>query len=59
MELSMDLIRCLLATFILVYSSQSLALFMPDGFVVTTDNATEADEGCGLIVTENKASGES
>lgn len=55
----MDLIRCLLATFILVYSSQSLALFMPDGFVVTTDNATEADEGCGLIVTENKASGES
>ena len=55
----MDLFRCLLATFLLVFSSQSLALFMPDGFKVDTDNATESDGGCGVRVTEIKAFGES
>jgi len=59
MELEMDLIRCLLATFLLVFSSQSLALFMPDGFKLDTDNAAESDGGCGVIVTEFKAFGES
>ena len=58
MELEMDLIRCLLATFLLVFSSQSLALFMPDGFKVNTDNTTESDGGCGVIVTELKTFGE-
>ena len=59
MELEMDTFRCLLATFLLVFSSQSLALFMPDGFKVDTDNATESDGGCGVIVTEIKVFGES
>jgi hypothetical protein len=55
MELEMDLIRYLLAVFLLVFSSQSVALFMPDGFEVNTDNAADYDTGCGLIVTENRA----
>jgi hypothetical protein len=59
MELEMDLFRCLLATFLLVFSSQSLALFMPDGFKVDTDNSTESDGGCGAIVSEIKVFGES
>jgi hypothetical protein len=59
MELEMDLIRCLLGTFLLFFSSQSLALFMPDEFKVDTDNAAESDGGCGVIVTELKAFGES
>lgn len=50
----MDFIKCLLATFLLVFSSQSVALFMPDGFKVNTDNAVESEEGCGIIVTEMK-----
>ncbi len=54
----MDLIRYLLAAFLLVFSSQSMALFMPDGFEVNTDNAADSDGGCGLIVTVNKAFGE-
>jgi len=58
-ELAMALIRCLLATLLLVFSGQSLALFMPDGFKVNTDNAVESEEGCGVIVTELKAYGES
>jgi len=55
----MDLFRCLLATFLLVFSSQSLALFMPEGFKVDTDTAAESDGGCGVIITELKAFGES
>lgn len=55
----MALIRCLLATLLLVFSGQSLALFMPDGFKVNTDSAVESEEGCGAIVTELKAYGES
>jgi hypothetical protein len=57
MELEMDLLRCLLATLLLVFSTQSLALFMPDGFEVDTDNATDTDGGCGLIVGENSLIG--
>ena len=59
MELKMDLIKCLFATFILVFSSQSLALFMPDEFKVTTDSTTESDGGCGVSVSDIKAFGES
>jgi len=55
----MALIKCLLATLLLVISSQSLALFMPGGFKVNSDNAAEADEGCGMMVSELKAFGES
>lgn len=55
----MDLIRCLLATLLLVFSGQSLALFMPDGFKVDTDNVAESDGGCGVMATEFKAFGES
>ena len=55
----MDLMRCLLATFLLVFSSQSLALFMPEGFKVNTDNTAESDGGCGVIAAELKAFGES
>lgn len=55
----MALIRCLLATLLLVFSGQSLALFMPDGFKVNTDDAVASEEGCGVIVTELKAYGES
>ncbi len=48
----MDLFRCLLATFLLVFSGQSQALFMPDGFKVDMDNATESDGGCGAKIQE-------
>ena len=50
MELEMDLIRCLVATLLLAFSGQSLALFMPDGFKVNTDNAVVSDDGCGSII---------
>ena len=55
----MDLFRCLVTSLLLVFSSQSLALFMPEGFKVDTDNAAESDGGCGVIITELKAFGES
>lgn len=57
-ELEMDFFRCLLATLLLVFSGQSLALFMPDGFKVSTDTAIESEEGCGLIVSEHRIFGE-
>lgn len=49
----MNLVRCLIAAGLLVFSSQSLALFMPDGFTVSTDSTVVSDEGCGVIVTES------
>lgn len=56
-ELEMDFYRCLLAGFLLVFSGQSLALFMPDGFKVNTDQSVESEEGCGSIVREFKEFG--
>ena len=53
MELEMDLVRCLIAAGLLVFSGQSLALFMPDGFTVSTDSTVVSDEGCGAIVTKS------
>lgn len=47
----MAITRCLLATILLVYSGQSPALFMPDGFSVNTDNTSESDGGCGVAAT--------
>ena len=55
----MDLFRCLVTSLLLVFSGQSLALFMPDGFTVNTDVAEDSDGGCGVIITELKAFGES
>ena len=50
----MDLVKCLIATLLLPFSSQSLALFMPDGFTVSTDTtATADDSGCGSIAIDN------
>ncbi len=43
----MNTIRYLVATFLLVFSGQSLALFMPDGYKVSTDNTMVPQDGCG------------
>ena len=47
----MDLIRLLLAAALLVFSGQSMALFMPEEFTISTDTTVVPDEGCGVVVT--------
>ena len=47
----MDLIRTVLATVLLLSSTQSLALFMPEEFTISTDTTVQTDSGCGLIVS--------
>jgi|GEM_PF-5145740 len=49
----MDLTRLLIAGILLAFSGQSHALFMPEGFTISTDTATTADEGCGLSLDQN------
>jgi hypothetical protein len=44
----MDFTKYLLATLLLVFSGQSTALFMPDGFSISTDIKVESDSGCGV-----------
>ena len=58
-ELDMDLFRCLLASLLLTFSGQSMALFMPDGFTVNSEAAGESDGGCGSISTDLREHGES
>ena len=41
----MDSFRYLIAVLLLVFSGQSLALFMPDGFKINTDMTVTATEG--------------
>ena len=41
----MALIRYLLAALLLLFSGQSLALFMPDGFQLNTDVADVSTDG--------------
>jgi hypothetical protein len=53
MESAMELIRCALAGFLLVFSSQVSALFMPEGFSINTDSDASSEEGCGVLVTAN------
>jgi len=53
MELKMDLVRCIIAAGLLVFSGQSLALFMPDGFTISTESTVASDEGCGVIVAKS------
>ena len=48
----MDLMRCLITAGLLVFSGQCLALFMPEGFTVSTDATAGSDEGCGVMITE-------
>ena len=46
-ELVMDLIKFFIAVLLLVFSSQSFALFMPAGVQVNTDAAVAPNEvGC-------------
>jgi hypothetical protein len=47
-EIEMDFIKYLLATLLLFFSSQSMALFMPEGFKINTDVTAESDGGCGV-----------
>ena len=47
-EFEMDFIKYPLATLLLVYSAQSMALFMPEGFRINTDTKAESDSGCGV-----------
>jgi len=43
----MNLIKFFIAVFLLVFSSQSLALFMPAGFQINTDtDVVSNDTGC-------------
>lgn len=51
----MDFIKYLLATSLLVYSAQSMALFMPEGFSIKTDIKVESDSGCGVGDTRLEA----
>jgi hypothetical protein len=53
MESVMEFFRCLLAGLLLVFSGQSLALFMPDGFTVNIDKDAIKDEGCGVLTTDS------
>ena len=43
----MDLSRLLIASVLLAFSGQSLALFMPEEFTISTDTTATADSGCG------------
>lgn len=54
-EFEMDFIKYLLATSLLVYSAQSMALFMPEGFSIKTDIKVESDSGCGVGDTRLEA----
>ena len=45
----MEFFRYLLAGLLLMFSCQSHALFMPDGFKIHSDDA-ESDGGCGALV---------
>jgi hypothetical protein len=47
-EFEMEFIKYLLATMLLLYSAQSMALFMPEGFSIKTDTRVESDSGCGV-----------
>lgn len=51
----MDFIKYLLATSLLVYSAQSMALFMPEGFSINTDIKVESDSGCGVADSRPEA----
>jgi hypothetical protein len=47
-EFEMDFIKYLLTAWLLLYSTQSPALFMPEGFSIKTDTRVESDGGCGV-----------
>lgn len=49
----MDLLRLLLATALLLFSVQTRALFMPEGFTITSESTAPSDEGCGVIGVES------
>ena len=49
----MDLLRLLLATALLLFSVQTQALFMPEGFTITSESTVPSDEGCGVIGVES------
>ena len=55
----MDFIKYLLTAWLLLYSTQSPALFMPEGFSIKTDTRVESDSGCGVADFQTEASGSS
>jgi hypothetical protein len=55
MEKEMEFFKYLAASLLLVFSCQSHALFMPDGFKINTDNDAESDGGCGALVIKSEA----
>jgi len=46
----MEFFKYVAASLLLVFSCQSHALFMPDGYKINTDQDAESDGGCGAIV---------
>ena len=50
----MGFIRYFTATLLLVFSCQSQALFMPEGFKVNTDSDAVSEEGCGVLIVKSE-----
>ncbi len=44
----MDLMKILIAAVLLACSGQSLALFMPEDFKISTETTDASDGGCGV-----------
>ena len=54
----MDLQRVLIASLLLVFSGQAMALFMPEEFSISTDTTVVSDGGCGFSVDRLQDSAE-
>lgn len=50
----MDLTRILIAAVLLACSGQSLALFMPEEFKISTETTVASDGGCGVSAAPSK-----
>lgn len=51
----MELFKYMTASILLVFSCQTHALFMPDGFSINSDNDADSDGGCGVIVIKSES----
>ncbi len=54
----MDFFRLWLTAALLLLSLPSHALFMPEGFVVSTETTVSSEDGCGVIAAEKQHTSE-
>ena len=45
----MDFLRFTIASLMLLFSGQSMALFMPEGFSIKAEVEPASDDGCGVV----------